>query len=873
MALPSSLLAHNPVTLRATPPAAVFLSQAVVSNLDARTDTNTVVILKIDAAAVTSIAVTPVDPHAPQGTTKQFVATAEYADGTTKDISSSVIWTSSSAGVATINSSGRATGVAPGTANIRASLGSNYGQSTLTVDPRELLSIAVAPEAPAIPRGSTQAFTATGAYSDGTTSDLTPSATWISSDTAVATIDSNGIAPALARGTTTITATAGTHSASTVLTVGPSVLTVRAPSLSFVYGDVIPATFTPSYEGLVGGDTQPATSATCTSDAHTGSGVGTYTITCSGADDPNYTIIYAAQPAVVTPRPLVIQPTGTQTYGSDEASVTPTYVGLADGDPAPETPPTCTNEGTTLVCTGASDPNYAITYATGTLTITPADLTVQAPSLSIPYGDEVPATFSPSYLGLANGDTAPDTLPTCTTTAPTGSPAGGYPITCTGAVDTDYVVTHAPGTLTITRVQLTVQAPSGSKTYGEAVPALAPNYEGLVNGDEAPETPATCSTTASSGSPTGSYPVTCTGAFDPNYEITESPGTLVVSGAGLIVQAPSVSKAYGDALPDLPPSYIGLTNGDTAPSVPATCSTPATATSPAGTYPVTCSGASDPDYEITYGEGTLIVAKVPLTVQAPSASKAYGDPMPALTPSYTGLTNGDAAPATPASCSTTADIASAVGAYPVTCSGADDTNYDIGSAQGILTVTKVTVTVSVDSASRAYGQANPPLGATYDGFVLEQTLATSGVTGSPSCTTSAVPASGPGTYPVTCTPGSLASGNYGFTFVAGILTVTKLGTALVAKPAAVVPSLLSVKVTMSARLTSLATGLPIAGQPIRFALGGSSCNATTNADGQATCSVSVLNAVWLALGRDYHATYAGTANYLPSSATGQAKLF
>ena len=47
---------------------------------------------------------------------------------------------------------------------------------------------------------------------------------------------------------------------------------------------------------------------------------------------------------------------------------------------------------------------------------------------------------------------------------------------------------------------------------------------------------------------------------------------------------------------------------------------------------------------------------------------------------------------------------------------------------------------------------------------------------------------------------------------------------------------------------------------------------TTNVNGEATCFVSVLNVVWLLLGRDYHATYAGTVNYLPSSAIGQAKL-
>src|SRR5260221_7136862 len=52
----------------------------------------------------------------------------------------------------------------------------------------------------------------------------------------------------------------------------------------------------------------------------------------------------------------------------------------------------------------------------------------------------------------------------------------------------------------------------------------------------------------------------------------------------------------------------------------------------------------------------------------------------------------------------------------------------------------------------------------------------SGVTGSPSCTSTRTPSSpvnGATGYPISCTIGSLAATNYDFTFVAGTLTVTK----------------------------------------------------------------------------------------------------
>src|SRR5213075_2695501 len=65
---------------------------------------------------------------------------------------------------------------------------------------------------------------------------------------------------------------------------------------------------------------------------------------------------------------------------------------------------------------------------------------------------------------------------------------------------------------------------------------------------------------------------------------------------------------------------------------------------------------------------------------------------------------------------------------------------------------------------------NPTLTVTYSGFVGGETLATSGVTGSPAL--SATSTNVAGTYPITVTAGTLSSGNYSFNFVNGQLTVT-----------------------------------------------------------------------------------------------------
>jgi len=82
-----------------------------------------------------------------------------------------------------------------------------------------LISISLSPSNPSIQLGKTQQFSATGSFSDNTTQDLTSTATWSSSNTAVATVRSNALATGLAQGTTTIKALSGTISGTTPLTV------------------------------------------------------------------------------------------------------------------------------------------------------------------------------------------------------------------------------------------------------------------------------------------------------------------------------------------------------------------------------------------------------------------------------------------------------------------------------------------------------------------------------------------------------------------------------------------------------------------------------------------------------------------------------
>lgn len=75
---------------------------------------------------------TPSNPSLPVGLTQQFRATVTFTDGSTADLTTSAVWTSSSIATATIDStSGLATAVAQGQATITATSGSISGSTTV----------------------------------------------------------------------------------------------------------------------------------------------------------------------------------------------------------------------------------------------------------------------------------------------------------------------------------------------------------------------------------------------------------------------------------------------------------------------------------------------------------------------------------------------------------------------------------------------------------------------------------------------------------------------------------------------------------------------------------------------------------------------
>ena len=626
--------------------------------------------------------------------------------------------------------------------------------------------------------------------------------------------------PASAAGTYTITAGLGTlasgnYSFSFVngtLTITKAVLTVTADDESRVYGDANP-TFTATITGFQNGETLATSGVTgvpsLTTTATATSPVGSYTITAALGTlaSDNYSFSFVNGTLTVTKAVLTVTAEDeSRIYGDANPTFTASYAGFKNGEtlatsgvtgaPSLSTTATATSAVGTYPITAAlgslASDNYSFSFVNGTLTISKAVLTVTAEDKAREYGDANP-TFTAAYSGFKNGETLATSgvtgAPSLTTAATATSPVGTYTITAAlGTLASDnYSFSFVNGTLTITKAVLTVTADDKSREYGEPNPTFTANYSGFKNGETLATSGVTgipsLSTTAAAASAVGAYPITAaqgTLASD-NYSFSFVNGTLTITKAPLTITAADKTKVYGDPNPTLTGSIDGLKNGD---PITATYTTAATQSSPVGTYAIVPAAVdSSPstlgNYDVTLVNGTLTVTKAVLTVTAEDESRIYGDANPTFTAAYSGFKNGETLATSGVtgapSLTTTATPASPVGTYTITAalgSLASD-NYSFSFVNGTLSVTKAVLTVTAEDKSREYGDANPTFTAAFSGFKNGETLATSGVTGAPSLTTTAVGSSPIGTYPIISALGSLASGNYSFSFVNGTLTITK----------------------------------------------------------------------------------------------------
>jgi hypothetical protein len=157
----------------------------------------------------------------------QCQASAQLANGTSQDVTTTATWSSSSTAVATVDAAGRVTHIGSGQAEIRATYQDHFGGAIILVNVT-VASVTVS----CTPESGAHVCTAVARLSNGVTQDVTRSgATWTSSNTTIAPIDSTGRVIHLGNGQVEIAAKFQSVVGGLVLTLS-GVVTVTSVSVT-----------------------------------------------------------------------------------------------------------------------------------------------------------------------------------------------------------------------------------------------------------------------------------------------------------------------------------------------------------------------------------------------------------------------------------------------------------------------------------------------------------------------------------------------------------------------------------------------------------------------------------------------------------------
>lgn len=268
-----------------------------------------------------------------------------------------------------------------------------------------------------------------------------------------------------------------------------------------------------------------------------------------------------SQVILVNKVPLVITANNvSRDYNTANPAFTASYVGFVNSDgPANLTAqPTFTTTATptsvpgnyAITVGGAASNNYNITYVAGTLTVN------QLPSVT--YGI---ADFDPrpgQGITYSSGNTTIATIINNKIHI-----VGTGIVTISGTVGS----TTQSQALMVNKAPLTITANNQTKVQGKANPVLTVSYNGFVYGESAANliTKPSVSTTATTTSPAGNYPITPAGGKSNNYSFTYVPGTLTIttdSGSNSITKN-DVERVSVNGLPAEPGVRSAISpNGD-----------------------------------------------------------------------------------------------------------------------------------------------------------------------------------------------------------------------------------------------------------------------------------------------------------------------
>ena len=358
---------------------------------------------------VSSIALTPTTSTMYAGDLLTVTSTVLPANATNKNIN----WTTSAAGVATVSAAGVVTAVAVGTATITATAADGSGKTAtciITVSPRLVTGITMAPTTATMYVGDNTTLTATVAPANATNTTVT----WTSSNTSVATVSASGVVTALAIGSATITATANDASGKTAtcaVTVAPRLVTsvALAPTtVSIVIGNT--STITPTVlpanasNATLNWSTSAAGIATVSaSGVITAVAIGTATITATATDGSGISATVAVTVTPLLVSGITMTPSTATLFIGDNTTLTATVTPAN----ASNTAVNWSSSNTAVATVSASGVVTGVTAGTATITATAADGSGITATCAVTVNAVLPTSVSTSSaIGFLTGDPA-----------------------------------------------------------------------------------------------------------------------------------------------------------------------------------------------------------------------------------------------------------------------------------------------------------------------------------------------------------------------------------------------------------------------------------------------------------------------------------
>ena len=718
-----------------------------------------------------------------------------------------------------------------------------------------------------------QTLTLTGSCTSGATLawSTTDSARLAITGSQVRVIGTGASAPVTATAPATgVYTTATTTTAIGALLPRPVTVTVDGGTRTFGATNPSPSV---TYENLAPGDApevlgSPVYSGIGTT-ANAGTAVGSYAVNAAFPANTNYTITVVPGSLVITQRPQIITfPSIPPLTSGQSATLAATSdLGLAVVYSSSNTA-VATVSGTTIRAVGPGSATITATQAGNSTTeaasatqsvsvIMATTITIGSLSGTASYGDVVPLVGTASSGAPLTWTSSSSLITIDGTTAIVRGTGSGATVTASCPATGNFAAASATGTFgTFQGKAATVTVSSATRVFGETNPLPAFTVTGLLDTDTVSSlgTPIFSGTGITAGPTTvgGSYPITVTfSPTNPNYRLTTVAGSLTITKLPQTLTFPTISRlTVGQTATLAATSNLGLavTYTSGTPSMATVAGNVLRAVGP-GTATITATQGGTTSVQSATTTQTVTIDQVAtITIGSLTGPYTYGDQIPLVGSSSSGapVSWSSSSPLVSITGSTATVLAAGSGAT-VAASCPAVGSFAAGSASGAFgTFRTKSVTVTVASASRTYGDPNPTPTLTVNGLISGDTESMLGTPTFSGNGTTAGALTVPGDYPITVSFAP-ANPNYAITVVPGTLTITKRAQVLTFPPLA----------SLSLDQTSTLGATTDASLPLTY---------TSSDIHVATVSGSTLTAI-AAGTATITASQAGDSIYLPATAT------